>query len=292
MELAVLADIHSNYIAMEQCVSYALERGIHRFVFLGDYIGELAYPERTMELLWQYRRKYDCVFVKGNKEDYWLNYRRDGAQGWTEYHSTTGALYYAYHHLKEEDLDFFENLPVVQEISVGGFPVLTVCHGSPTDVREALRWEDGSAARLLEQSGRDYILCGHTHVRGKVCRRGRTILNPGSVGMALGAGGMAQFAILRGRDGRWEEEFVSLEFNRRRVVRELYESGLMERAPYWCMITERLLLGEAEEERGHAEVLRWVMELCRQDRGFCNWPDIPEEYWEQAAKEFRLKIKE
>ena len=47
MEIAVLADIHSNYVALETCMRFALKRGIRKFLFLGDYIGEMAYPERT-----------------------------------------------------------------------------------------------------------------------------------------------------------------------------------------------------------------------------------------------------
>ena len=39
MELAVLADIHSNHVALEKCMEYALERGISDFLFLGDYLG-------------------------------------------------------------------------------------------------------------------------------------------------------------------------------------------------------------------------------------------------------------
>ena len=33
--VAVLADIHSNHYALEACVTYALEKGIHDFIFLG-----------------------------------------------------------------------------------------------------------------------------------------------------------------------------------------------------------------------------------------------------------------
>ena len=48
MKLAVLSDIHGNYIALERCIEYALAHGAQRFVFLGDYVGELAYPQKTM----------------------------------------------------------------------------------------------------------------------------------------------------------------------------------------------------------------------------------------------------
>lgn len=266
-------------------MEYALDRGIFHFVFLGDYIGELAYPERTMERLWQYDEKLDCRFIRGNKENYWLGYRDGGEQGWPEYNSTTGALYYAYHHLEKRDLEFFEALPIARKLQYGNLPALTACHGSPADVGGEMRSGSEEARRVLETSETDYILHGHTHVQGKTQHRGRVAVNPGSVGLALKAGAKAQFAILHGEDGGWKEEFISLDYDRERAVRELYESGLAERAPYWCLITERLLVGNVAEGIGHAEVLFRAMKLCRQATGDCNWPDIPEKYWEQAVKE-------
>lgn len=286
MDIAVLADIHSNYIALERCMEYAQARGIVHFLFLGDYIGELAYPERTMELLRQYGERYACVFIRGNKENYWLDYRDGGEQGWPEYNSTTGALYYAYHHLEKRDLEFFESLPIARRLRYSGFPALTVCHGSPEDVRGEMHPGSEEAKRVLRDSETDYILHGHTHIQGKTEHCGKALINPGSVGLALEAGAKAQFVILHGENGGWKEEFVSLDYDRQRVVRELYESGLAERAPYWCLLTEKQLLGGAGREIGHRDVLFRAMELCRQETGVCSWPDIPEKYWEQAMREF------
>ena len=53
MRIAVLADIHSNHIALDTCVKEALARDAEEFIFLGDYIGELACPQKTMESLRQ-----------------------------------------------------------------------------------------------------------------------------------------------------------------------------------------------------------------------------------------------
>lgn len=70
MNVAVLADVHGNYIALERCLEYAFSRNISTFFFLGDYIGELAHPERTMKILYDMNDRYRCYFIKGNKEDY------------------------------------------------------------------------------------------------------------------------------------------------------------------------------------------------------------------------------
>ena len=72
MEIAVLSDIHGNYIALEKCMNYALKRNIDTFLFLGDYVGELPYPERAMKMLYEIKEKYHCTFIRGNKEDYWI----------------------------------------------------------------------------------------------------------------------------------------------------------------------------------------------------------------------------
>lgn len=285
MELAVLADIHSNYVALAQCMEYAMERGIRSFLFLGDYIGEFAYPERTMELLREYDGKYDCTFIRGNKEEYWLGYRDGGEQGWQEYSSTTGALYYAYRRLTEQDLKFFESLPFARKLQYSELPTLIACHGSPTSVRGQMLPGNEESKKVLEVSEVDWILYAHTHIQGKTVYKGKTALNPGSVGVPLKAGSKTQFTILHGEKGNWKEEFISLDYDRERVIRELYESGLMERAPYWCKMTELLLRNRLPEGIAHARLLERTMALCERETGACRWPDIPERYWEEALAE-------
>lgn len=292
MDIAVIADIHSNYIALEHCMNHALKRGIRTFLFLGDYIGEMAYPERTMTLLAKYRKKFDCRFIRGNKEKYWLDYRNNGEEGWPEYNSTTGALYYAYQLLTEQDLTFFEHLPITDTYSFHGFPSITVCHGSPRNEREHLILDEELTAGLLEQSETDYILCAHTHVQGKFIlpatdKHGeKVVLNPGSVGLPLESKAPAQFMILHGENNSWREEFVQVEYDVEEVIRQLEKSGLASRAPYWCKITTDLLRYKEKCPYGHADVLERAMELCYQETGACNWPDIPEKFWEAAMKAF------
>ena len=68
-EIAVLADIHNNHVAFEACICLALEKGVQKFIFLGDYISDCPYPQRTMQLLYELEETYDCVFICGNREE-------------------------------------------------------------------------------------------------------------------------------------------------------------------------------------------------------------------------------
>ena len=75
LDIAVLSDIHGNYVALESCLAHAVSQNIKTFLFLGDYVSELAYPERTMKLLYEMDRTCSCRFIRGNKEEYWFQYR-------------------------------------------------------------------------------------------------------------------------------------------------------------------------------------------------------------------------
>jgi len=106
MKIAVLSDIHGNHVAFRKCIEYIKEQNINHCILLGDYIGEFPYPQKTMELLYYLKATKECIFISGNKEDYWRWYREDGETGWQDYHSVTGCMYYGYHNLRSEDIDF------------------------------------------------------------------------------------------------------------------------------------------------------------------------------------------
>jgi predicted phosphodiesterase len=282
MDIAVLSDIHGNYVALERCLEYAFSQGISTFFFLGDYIGELAYPERTMQILYDLSDKYNCYFIKGNKEDYWLKYRAGGERGWKDKNSTSGSLLYAYNSLTARDLDFFAQLQPVQEITAGKMRAITICHGSPYKVNEKMLPEDDRTIEVMNSVKTFIILCGHTHVQRKIVHYDKCVLNPGAVGMSLFAEGKTQFLILHGNDGKWSEEFINLQYDVDTVIKEMHEVKLDEHAPYWSLVTENILRGC---NTSHGKLLSRTMELCREDTGNCVWPDIPEKYWAMAVDE-------
>lgn len=281
LNIAVLSDIHGNYISLQKCLEHAITRGADTFIFLGDYLGELAYPQKTMSILYSLKEKYKCFFIRGNKEDYWINYDPE-QRGWREYDSTTGSLYYTYNNLTQKDLHFFRTLPIKEELIFDDLPPITICHGSPRKVNEKLLSDNENTFWVMERDPNDYILCGHTHIQRKIEHNEKVVLGVGSVGIPMHSKGKAQFMILRGKQGVWDYEFVSLGYNTEEVIADLYASGLNEKAPYWCKVSENLL---RTGEISHGDVLERAMEICKEIHEECIWPDVPEECWKQAVKE-------
>lgn len=289
MEIAVLSDIHGNHIGLQRCLKEAYLRGIERFFFLGDYLGELAYPQKTMKILYALQEKYPCEFIRGNKEDYWLNYRKNGEKGWKKQDSVTGCLYYSYHQLNQKDFDFYERMPLMKKIEFENLPAIMICHGSPRRTNEKMLPDSQETFAVMEACDTNLILCGHTHVRGVIEHGGKKVINAGSVGVPLYEKNIllcgkaqTQMVVLHGEDGCWKEEFIGLDYDVERVITELHECGLYENAPSWCRVTEHLLFSGTGS---HGAVLERAMQLCEAETGNCVWPDVPEVFLKRAIEE-------
>ena len=282
MDIAVLSDVHGNYIALKRCLEYSLSRGINTFIFLGDYVGELAYTERTMKILYDVNEKYKCYFVKGNKEDYWLKYRAEGEKGWEYKNSASGSLLYTYQSLTSKDLEFFAQLLPVQELTIDDMTAITICHGSPYKINEKMLPDDNRTMEIMNSVKTSIVLCGHSHIQGKIVHNDKCVLNPGAVGVPLFSEGKTQFLILHGNGEIWSEEFISLTYDVDRVIRDMNEARLDEHAPYWNVLTKNILRGG---NISHGKILSRAMELCREETGNCVWPNIPEKCWKQAVNE-------
>lgn len=286
MKAAVISDIHSNHPALEACVRKALEQGAEAFLFLGDYVSDCACPRKTLEILYGLKKRYDCRFIRGNREEYMMGCRASGGAGWRD-GSTNGALLYTYENLIKADLDWFESLDIRAEVEWPGAPPLFLCHGSPERSNGRFAPEEAETGRMLREISAPMVLCGHTHLRAVYIVEGKRVVNPGSCGLPLGTPGRTQFALLRLEADvenavLWKEELLEVSYDAAAAVLELEESGLTRRAPVWTAMTREVLLTGV----GHFDrVLMRARELYERETGTGRFSQIPEKYWEQAAAE-------
>ena len=110
VKLAVLSDIHSNHIALESVLEYISGKYYDMYIFLGDYVTDCPYPQKTLSLIGEFSREHRCLFIRGNREDYLIDHRSSG--GAWEYGSKTGVLRYTYENITNEQLDLFEKMPI------------------------------------------------------------------------------------------------------------------------------------------------------------------------------------
>ncbi len=283
-KIAVIGDIHSNYVGLEKCIEHALKQKPDEFLFLGDYISDCPYPQKTMKLIYEMKRDYMCRFIRGNREDYMLNHRKNPGEQWT-YSSASGSLLYTYENLTEQDFRFFESLAIKGYYEKEGYPPFRYCHGSLARSNEILKPDGDNTVQLMKSLDVDLLVSGHVHFQEEKVYDGKKILHPGAVGVSWYFDGKTQYMMLHGVKSGWESEFFQLDYDVERIVKDFETSGLNEKAPAWSKITIHTLRTGTDK---NLACLTRASELCKEGEGSVNWPDIPEKYWQQAMKEFGI----
>lgn len=178
MQIAVIADIHSNAIALAAVLDDFRNEGVDHVIQLGDAFNGPIDPQGVADLLKSIIVPIE--HVRGNGERMVLGVGPEPA--------TKSALF-ARARLSPDDLAFAATWPAVVRSET-----YLACHGSPRDDNEyllenvtpqgvALRSPDG-VAEILGPECAPLVLCGHSHVqRLSPLSDGSLVVNAGSVGL-------------------------------------------------------------------------------------------------------------
>ncbi len=79
MKIAIISDVHGNYPALLTVISDAIRNNVDQFIFVGDYIFDLLYPNEVTELIRSLKNAY---VIQGNKEGYLKWLRVENQNNW------------------------------------------------------------------------------------------------------------------------------------------------------------------------------------------------------------------
>ncbi len=215
MKIAVIADVHSNLVALKEVLSEIEKLGDLPIIHCGDLVGYNPWPNQVVELM----KKRGIKSVMGNhdrvvvtRETGWFNPTAARAIDWT---ADT---------LTPENTDYLKFLPqAVREEEY------FMVHGSPLRPIEEYVFPDYRRAILeefLKIAERDILILGHTHQPFAIRLGERLILNPGSVGQPRDGDPRAAFAVLDTE--KREAEIKRVGYDIEEVARELSTAGLPE----------------------------------------------------------------
>lgn len=200
MKLAIISDIHGNSFALDRVLEAIDEEGIADIVCLGD-LALLGFdPAGSINRIAE--RGIPCV--RGNCEDLVLNGppMRENAEG-------LGAIRNEWNRWMSAQVGpaeraFIDTLPPFIEIELDGIK-LCAYHGSPRSYDDGIlpNTPDETLESWMEATDASLLVGGHTH--GMMLRRwqGRTVFNPGTVGLPFGRMAIEDPAI-----GNWAEYAV------------------------------------------------------------------------------------
>ena len=230
-KVAVLSDIHSNYYAFKACVDDALHHGAQGFVFLGDYVSDLSELRPTLDLLYEICEKYPAACLRGNRERYMLGHR-DGCSHFSP-DAGTGSLFYTYERLTSDELTMFENMKFADTVNVGGVD-FEIAHSALDQDRVYFDHKGGTDKIFLQMKCR-YFLTGHSHKQYLIEKDGKTIINPGSVGVPHGGCPWPKYAMLEIVDGNVICDLRRVKYDVEDVIHAQFASGLVDCGKYWSI---------------------------------------------------------
>ena len=280
--VAVLSDIHSNYYALKACIDDARQHGTDCFVFLGDYVSGLADAEKTLDMVYEIQNCYPTVCIRGNRERYMLDHHTGNAS--LVAGLQTNSYLYTYDRLREKDMLFFANLPISDVVEINGMPI-EIAHATKDNDRLYFEKDDPVFADALNQMRTTCLLTGHSHKQYRYQNEGKIVINPGSVGLPQGNGWRSQYALLSISGGNIDCTFRQVAYDMEQVIREQFQSGLVERGKYWAIGD---LYGAMTGEECTKELLKRIYhEAGDSQQALCD-----ESLWHKCAAEFGMLFSE
>jgi hypothetical protein len=193
--------------------------------------------------------------------------------------SKSGSLLYTYEYLRKKDLDFFRSLKISDTVELGGVQ-MEIAHAAMDNDRFYFDSNDGHTADIFPQMKCDYLLTGHSHKQYIQRNDGKTIINPGSVGIPQGGTQRPKYALLDIANGEVTCLFREVPYDMTEVIRSQFASQLIDYAKYWAIgVLYDIITGE-----------EWVLRLLARVQECGDFSN--EEIWRTAATELGMKLTE
>ena len=277
MTVAVFSDIHGNYHAFKACYEDAIRHGAEQFVLLGDYVSDLADPRKTMDFVYEIKARFPTTCLRGNRERYML----DCEQGNNHFAhgSKTGSLLFTYEQLEPYDLDFFKGLSISDTIEINGV-TFEIAHAAKDDDRCYFESDDPKIEGIFSTMKAPYLLTGHSHRQYIRTLGGKTILNPGSVGIPQGGTCWPSYALLQVESGAVSAKLRQVPYDITAAIHAQFENGLVEYSNCWGIsILYDIMTGEEY-------TIRLLENVCK------NGDVYDEEAWCAEAAKMGMKFTE
>lgn len=259
MRIAIISDVHGNYLALASVVEDAISHNVDKFVFVGDYIFDLPFSDEVVRLLMNLENAY---IVKGNKEGYLNNLANDNQDNWTL--QQFEVIYQIFRELSPDAYDFLTGLDEESYITVSPtisiyavhfpknftLPHETNCHAlnfrkkmldEPFSHEEFLSEfsdlvnSDENKAQI-DQIDANVIVFGHNHLQSYCYCGDKLIINPGSCGLPLDFNTAAPYSILEETDNGLTVTERRVTYDIQSVISEAKKSLAYEKGRIWSDI--------------------------------------------------------
>lgn len=257
MKLAVLADIHGNYPALQTVLADIEKWRPDAVVVGGDIINRGPRSVACMQLI---QDKVDTVgwqLVRGNHEDYVTAFLKPDPDWATLQFDIYRCSYWTYQQF-EGDVALFTEMPDSVTIPSPQGEVAHIVHGSPRGIRDGIfpRTTDQELRHKIQlphQPAPPLLCVGHTHVPLIRWLDDTQVVNVGAVGLPFDGDYRASYGRFTWRSGAWSAEIVRLDYDRARAEQDFFETNFIpDGGPLAQVILNEL-------RTAHSRLYRWII---------------------------------
>lgn len=239
MRIAILADIHGNYAALEATLDAVARLRPDKLIVAGDVVD--GAPDSAK--CWERVQALGCPVLRGNHERYVFDFGTARADPlWAS--PQFAPLHFTRREFTAAQVQAMAALPMAWHDSSA--PGVLVVHASPRSDADSVM-PHTPVERLDEMFGETeapVIVRAHNHVCSTRDWRGRRIVTTGAVGLPLDGNPEAQFCVLTRTCGPWRVEHHKVPYDVQATLRRFRESGyLAEAGPVGRMFMREVATG-------------------------------------------------
>ncbi len=241
MKLAVLADIHSNWPALQAVAAHIDQWQPDRVVVAGDVVNRGPRPVACLDFVLEMQRERGWLLVLGNHEEYVIHHAHPREPIVGPWIQIWGSSRWTYEKLRC-DVSALEAMPLQQAWRMPNAAEVRVVHASMRSTRDGifLRTPDDVLRQQIAPAPQLFIV-GHTHQPVVRTIDDTLVVNVGAVGLPFDLDPRASYAQLTWRAGHWAAEIIRVKYDRAQADRDFDETGFMaEAGPIALLIRDEL----------------------------------------------------
>lgn len=185
-QIAIISDIHGNLEALKAVLEDIKERNVENIMCIGDIIAKGTHGQECVELI-----KNKCkVVIKGNCDEYFTSESIDWSKKpQIEY----DRMMWNIAKLSDDNIKFLQSLPYCHEFYLSG-RLIRLIHATPEKIDKFIGNIDNidrlyslflPSENTVSKEMADVAIYGHIHTPFIQRIYNRTIINTGSVGLAM-----------------------------------------------------------------------------------------------------------
>jgi putative phosphoesterase len=228
MKIAVLADIHANYRALETVIAHVEDWKPDTVLVAGDIVNRGPRSLCCLEWIEEKRKIEGWQVIRGNHEDYVISRDEPDAPQSGPLYEMFQPVRFTYDQL-HGDVSKIRSLPEQISLDFGEAGEVRMLHASMLSNRDGIYPETtNTELEELIAPAPTVFITGHTH-RALVRRlNGTLVVNAGSVGLPFDCDTRAGYAQIVWENKEWQAEIIRLEYDMAAAERDYFDYGFMQ----------------------------------------------------------------